>query len=60
VPCATVDGSISEGLVNLIDLTISMMTKLAAVVVFAPIFLIPGVLMAGKPVTLSNYGTSFL
>lgn len=41
-----VDGPISEGLATLIDMTVSMLMKLAAVVLFTPFFVIPGVLMA--------------
>ena len=41
-----VDGSVSESLSKLISQTISMSMKLAAVVLFTPIFIIPGVFMA--------------
>ena len=44
--CVLVDGPILNGLWSLSELTISMVVKFGAVVIFTPIFLIPGVLVA--------------
>ncbi|KZT06271.1 P-loop containing nucleoside triphosphate hydrolase protein [Laetiporus sulphureus 93-53] len=43
---AAVDGPITDYFRAVLELSISMLTKLAAVVVMSPIFLIPGVLVA--------------
>ena len=43
---SAVDGPISDGLSNLINMTLTMLLKLAAVILFTPSFLLPGVLLA--------------
>ena len=40
------DGPISDGLSNLINMTSTMLLKLSAVILFTPSFLLPGVLLA--------------
>jgi hypothetical protein len=41
-----VDSQISQGLSNLIFITMSMLTKFSAVVLFSPVFLLPSVVVA--------------
>ncbi|KAL0950639.1 hypothetical protein HGRIS_007427 [Hohenbuehelia grisea] len=41
-----VDGPISQGLMWLMDLTISMLIRFAAVILFTPIFVFPGIFIA--------------
>ncbi|KAJ7770817.1 hypothetical protein DFH07DRAFT_1057900 [Mycena maculata] len=45
VDIRTVDGPISEGLWRLLEMTMSMLIKFAAVILFTPLFFIPGVLV---------------
>ncbi|KAJ7293178.1 hypothetical protein C8J57DRAFT_1703993 [Mycena rebaudengoi] len=43
VDIRSVDGPISQGLWGLLELTVTMMVKFAAVILFTPLFFIPGV-----------------
>ncbi|KAF7306582.1 ATP-binding cassette transporter [Mycena indigotica] len=45
VDIRTVDGAISQGLWALLEMSVSMIVKFAAVMIFTPLFLIPGVLV---------------
>ncbi|KAF8213507.1 P-loop containing nucleoside triphosphate hydrolase protein [Mycena galopus ATCC 62051] len=45
VDIRTVDGPISQGLWGLLEMTISMLVKFAAVILFTPLFFIPGMLV---------------
>ncbi|KAJ7275433.1 multidrug resistance-associated ABC transporter [Mycena haematopus] len=45
VDIRTVDGSISQGLWALLEMSMSMLVKFAAVILFTPLFFIPGVLV---------------
>ncbi|KAJ7225905.1 P-loop containing nucleoside triphosphate hydrolase protein, partial [Mycena pura] len=45
VDIRTVDGQISQGLWGLLEMTVSMIVKFAAVILFTPVFVFPGVLV---------------
>ncbi|KAJ6575530.1 hypothetical protein B0H10DRAFT_2168545 [Mycena sp. CBHHK59/15] len=45
VDIRTVDGSISQGLWGLLEMSMSMLVKFAAVILFTPLFFFPGVLV---------------
>ncbi|KAF7339970.1 ATP-binding cassette transporter [Mycena venus] len=45
VDIRTVDGPISQGLWQLLEMSMSMLVKFAAVILFTPLFFIPGVLV---------------